>query len=408
MANHDWEKFGEDIKKVVQDAIDSQDFDKLNQTITNTITNAADAIAKNMKNTGNKSGYRQEYGPDCSQAYSPRYQERKEQQVYDTRKSRPGLYRGTGYTRAGGLALAITGITMGVVFLIPLLVFLVGAASAGGYAATFRILSVVFFLLATGSFVMGGCGVSMVGRVKRFREYVSILAGREYCNIKELAEKSHQSVKAVVKDLNRMIVKKWFTQGYLDEQKTCLITSREMYDQYLQIQTNRKKMEQEENARREEGAERKAQINKLPPQVQKIIDAGDEYIDKIRSCNDAIPGKEISAKISRMELLVDKIFDRVEQNPECVDDIRKLMDYYLPTTIKLLNAYEELDAQPVDGENIRASKAEIEATLDTLNVAFEKLLDSLFQDTAWDVSSDISVLNTMLAQEGLTEDGMRR
>lgn len=109
-----------------------------------------------------------------------------------------------------------------------------------------------------------------------------------------------------------------------------------------------------------------------------------------------------------MELLVDKIFDRVEQNPECVDDIRKLMDYYLPTTIKLLNAYEELDAQPVDGENIRASKAEIEATLDTLNVAFEKLLDSLFQDTAWDVSSDISVLNTMLAQEGLTEDGMRR
>ena len=123
MANHDWEKFGEDIKKVVQDAIDSQDFDKLNQTITNTITNAADAIAKNMKNTGNKSGYRQEYGPDCSQAYSPRYQERKEQQVYDTRKSRPGLYRGTGYTRAGGLALAITGITMGVVFLIPLLVF---------------------------------------------------------------------------------------------------------------------------------------------------------------------------------------------------------------------------------------------------------------------------------------------
>ena len=62
----------------------------------------------------------------------------------------------------------------------------------------------------------------------------------------------------------------------------------------------------------------------------------------------------------------------------------------------------------MDGENIRASKAEIEATLDTLNVAFEKLLDSLFQDTAWDVSSDISVLNTMLAQEGLTEDGMRR
>ena len=84
------------------------------------------------------------------------------------------------------------------------------------------------------------------------------------------------------------------------------------------------------------------------------------------------------------------------------------MDYYLPTTMKLLEAYEELDAQPVQGENIISSKKEIEDTIDTLNLAFEKLLDSLFQDTAWDVSSDISVLHTMLAQKGLTEDGLKK
>ena len=104
---------------------------------------------------------------------------------------------------------------------------------------------------------------------------------------------------------------------------------------------------------------------------------------------------------------MDRIFDRVEQKPDTVDDIRKLMEYYLPTTIKLLEAYEELDAQPVQGENIISSKQEIEKTLDTLNTAVEKLLDELFQDTAWDLSSDISVLNTMLAQEGLTEDGLK-
>ena len=74
----------------------------------------------------------------------------------------------------------------------------------------------------------------------------------------------------------------------------------------------------------------------------------------------------------------------------------------------LLEAYEQLDRQPVDGENIQTAKREIEATLDTLNTAFEKLLDDLFQDTMWDVSSDISVLNTMLAQEGLKEDGMKK
>ncbi len=126
-------------------------------------------------------------------------------------------------------------------------------------------------------------------------------------------------------------------------------------------------------------------------------------------CNDAITGREISAKISRMEVLVDRIFERVEQNPESAGDIRRLMDYYLPTTVKLLDAYQELDAQPVQGENILSSKKEIEGTLDTLNMAFEKLLDDLFQETAWDVSSDISVLRTILAQEGLTtEDWERR
>lgn len=98
----------------------------------------------------------------------------------------------------------------------------------------------------------------------------------------------------------------------------------------------------------------------------------------------------------------------VEQNPQVVGETQKLMSYYLPTTLKLLEAYEELDRQPVQGENIATSKREIEETLDTLNTAFEKLLDSLFQETAWDVSSDISVLKMMLAQEGLGPDDFQK
>ena len=102
--------------------------------------------------------------------------------------------------------------------------------------------------------------------------------------------------------------------------------------------------------------------------------------------------------------IVEKIFERAQKHPEIIPDLKKLMNYYLPMTVKLLDAYEEMDQQPVQGENIQASKKEIEDTLDTLNQAFEKLLDSAFQDTAWDVSSDISVLHTLLAQEGLTDD----
>ena len=138
--------------------------------------------------------------------------------------------------------------------------------------------------------------------------------------------------------------------------------------------------------------------------VQEVLDKGNEFLDKIHRSNDAIPGEEISAKISRMELIVEKIFERAQKHPEIIPDLKKLMNYYLPMTVKLLDAYEEMDQQPVQGENIQASKKEIEDTLDTLNQAFEKLLDSVFQDTAWDVSSDISVLHTLLAQEGLTDD----
>ena len=158
----------------------------------------------------------------------------------------------------------------------------------------------------------------------------------------------------------------------------------------------------------EEKKAKEAEEGQLPEECRALIAEGQRYVAHIRECNDAIPGEEISAKISRMEMLVDRIFDRVEENPQSVSDIRKLMEYYLPTTIKLLEAYEQLDRQPVDGENIQTAKREIEATLDTLNTAFEKLLDDLFQDTMWDVSSDISVLNTMLAQEGLKEDGMKK
>ena len=251
-------------------------------------------------------------------------------------------------------------------------------------------------------------GTSLLKKIKRYRSYLEVLGEKDYCEISYLAEYLKKPNKFIVKDLEKMIRKGWFRQGHLDSQKTCLIASNKAFEQYHELMQRVEKQKLEEKASKAE-QERKTQEQakeqkNLSPEVQEIIRTGDEYIKKIHECNDAIPGEEISAKISRMEMLIDRIFDRVEQNPESISDIRRLMEYYLPTTVKLLEAYEQLDSLPVQGENIITSKNEIEKTLDTLNVAFEKLLDSLFQDTAWDVASDISVLNTMLAQEGLTKD----
>ena len=205
-----------------------------------------------------------------------------------------------------------------------------------------------------------------------------------------------------------MIDKGFFLEEHLDKEETCLITTNETYRNFersrLELEA-RQKQEAEEKTllAAREAAERQRKAASAPnAQVQEVLDRGDAFIAQIRSCNDAIPGEEISGKISRMELIVQRIFERAEQHPEIVPDLKKLMDYYLPMTVKLLNAYAEMDRQPVQGENIRKSKQEIDSTLDTLNQAFEKLLDSVFEDTAMDVSSDISVLNTLLAQEGLT------
>lgn len=177
----------------------------------------------------------------------------------------------------------------------------------------------------------------------------------------------------------------------------------EAYKQYKDAQA-----QLEERKRQEKMLESIEQENRkkveYSEEVQAVLDEGNAYIAKIHASNDAIPGVEISRKISHMENIIGKIFQRVKEHPEVIPDLKKLMEYYLPTTVKLLDAYEDLDRQPIQGENITSSKKEIEATLDTLNTAFEKLLDSIFRDMAWDVSTDISVLHTVLAQEGLTED----
>ena len=136
----------------------------------------------------------------------------------------------------------------------------------------------------------------------------------------------------------------------------------------------------------------------------RAMEEGSRYIEAIRRANDAIPGEEISEKLYRLEALIKKIFEVLKQKPEQLPKLRKFMQYYMPTTLKLVQTYQELDAQPTEGENIRQSKAEIEKTLDTINLAYEKLLDSFFEDAAMDIRSDITVLETMLAQEGLTKN----
>ena len=131
----------------------------------------------------------------------------------------------------------------------------------------------------------------------------------------------------------------------------------------------------------------------------------EEILLRLHRVNDAIPDAAMTDKISRLEAVSAKIFAQVEQNPDKLTQMRKFMDYYLPTALKLLETYAELDAQGVEGENIRESKHRIESAMDTLVTAFETQLDKLFQSDAMDVSADIDVMENMLRADGLTSDG---
>ena len=140
------------------------------------------------------------------------------------------------------------------------------------------------------------------------------------------------------------------------------------------------------------------------PEVDKIIDEGHEYLKKLRAANDAIPDEALSADIDRMERASADIFNYISAHPEKASQIRKFMNYYLPTTLKLLNSYERLSKQSVKGENITSTMFNIAGMMHTVADAFEKQLDSLFTDEAMDISADITVFESMLKQEGFVEE----
>ena len=138
-------------------------------------------------------------------------------------------------------------------------------------------------------------------------------------------------------------------------------------------------------------------------ELDRVLRQGRESVEQIRKRNDEIPDFKLSAKIRQLELLTEKIFDFVRQHPENLKQIRQFLDYYLPTTLKLLGQYVELQNQQYRAGNIDEGMKKIEDMLDTVIVAFQKLLDSLFESSVVDITADIQVMENLMAAEGLND-----
>ena len=141
------------------------------------------------------------------------------------------------------------------------------------------------------------------------------------------------------------------------------------------------------------------------PELDQMIRDGGLAIAEMKRLNDSIKDEKISADIDRLEALSAKIFAQVRANPDKLPQIRKFMNYYLPTTLKLLNAYDRMGAQGVSGENIGGTMQRVESMMGTIVTAFEKQLDMLFGSEAMDISADITVLENMMKREGLSDEG---
>ena len=142
------------------------------------------------------------------------------------------------------------------------------------------------------------------------------------------------------------------------------------------------------------------------PELDKMIRDGALAVEEMKRLDENIEDEKISQAIRKLEQTSQAIFQQVREAPEKLPQIRKFMDYYLPTTLKLLNAYDRMSSVGVGGENIDSTKERVEAIMDTIVAAFDKQLDGLFGAEALDVSADITVLETMLAREGLAGERM--
>ena len=398
MNRNKWDEVGGGIDDVIQKAIDSGNYNSLGRDVNDIIRKAAytfeDAINKGLNEARNKTVKTNLEGNtvEINKSYQDRI--RKPNSKKEIAVSDKKLYISDNELMTNGMISLIGG----------------GFSSFGlGIGFIDTIINGGFLDIAALSFMLAAAVIWCLYGIKvlkdrlifnNYQKIINLSDSHSYAAIEELMNETGETQKKTIKRLRKMIRKRWFKEGHIDKNETTFISTNETYALYQKTQLGfeeRQRIEEELGRFKEENTkkvENEAEVNET-------LNQGRKYLAQISHLNDRITGIEVSNKIFKIEDLTGRILKRVEEHPSSVNDIKQLMKYYLPMTIKLLTAYAEMDEQQVKVDNIDKSKREIENVLDSLNAAFNKLLDDLYKDTAWDISSDVSVLNAMLKREGL-------
>ena len=448
--DQDWRNLGEQILDSVADALNSGDFRELNNLVSGTVNDVVQEAKKQAEaeravredairqyrehNEANYEKWREQQQELLRRQQERREEWRKMRDAQMARRSseqaarreaeqnngdasreeaqskRPPKPVKAKFHATGSVANVLNtvfgalGIGVGVSFFIVGSLLLTGGFSI---APLFFNLGLFGSLISLGLLIKGG---KQRGLLKRAQRYIQICGSRMYANLDELALQTGQSVRAVKKDIKKMLRKGMFPEGHLDRSETCFMLSDEIYRQYTETAQAYKMRDEMEadRTRQSASAAQDSQTAEAPIEQLSELDAmmleGNEYLRKLHELNDAIPGEEISSQLTQLESLLKQIFERVKVHPEQMNRMHKLMDYYLPTTVKLVEAYVRFEQVETPGKDIQGAKAEILKTLGIINEAFTELLNNLFQDEVFDATTDAQVLQTMLSREGLRRE----
>ena len=281
--------------------------------------------------------------------------------------------------RNNGRLLTVAGAIIAAVFGLGAMTSFLDALSWGGLLYS---LEDIFIPLAFcgGGLCMAWYGLRKGRRLKRYRQYLSLIGKRKSISVTTLAEATGFAPRKIREDLQDMLDDGIFPLGYLDLGSDRLFLT----DDGIQDRP------------KEEPAEE-------PPRE---VERAEAVLTEIRALNDAITDPEMSRKIDRIGEITGNIFAYLREKPDKEGKLRSFLSYYLPTTLKILGSYAQLEAQGVEGENISAAKERIEGMMDKVVEGFEQQLDRLFQDDAMDIATDVQVLERMLEKDGLGSSGM--
>lgn len=433
MSDNDFSRLGKEIREGIQEAVNSavgsMDFSRLSEVISGTVDKAVNEVSEAINGALEGRFGQKEPGSDFSytgasdgegaadnsgRQYSRSDREGESDRGYRSRSARGcrGTYGDSLPGRVGGILMTVFG-GIGIAgFGIPALVLL--AIGLPLHSFLLMELSLIAFLpLTVGSGLLLKKGQDKLGRVRRFEAYKRCIGAKSLCAIRSLSSAVGKPEKYVCGELETLIVQGYFPQGHIDDERTCLILDDETYQLYRQSKVQMQRaasMAGESPDDTGKGEESRKPGTKPSTEQEKqlraAMETGMEYIRQIRKNNDELTEPVITEKLTHLEEVIGLIFMRVEKTPEKLSSLKRFTDYYLPTTLRLVEAYRDFDRSQMQTDNIIESKKQIEETLDTINAAFDKLLDSLYEEDRMNIQTDITVLRTLLAQEGLTDDGL--